>query len=598
MQITSLNLSGFKYFDINTQINFKDNHTSLLADSDSEQKYYLFEAILGVLFGLTSEEKINFRDLDGSVQTFTGMLTIEFSNRTMLIERDFETDFVACLLSSNKVAKPFYQGKDIIINGSPRPYIKILSEFFSITEKDTILEICYDADANNPKNIFGLLSTFYMLVSPQYKMADSASLIKTDKFDNTLLNPLESNKATGEQIELLKKKKSFLTDLLIIDSRMNEINHDLVQLQKLNYLIQNKSKHNDALLLDLKRRFPDIYKENALELRAEVLLWKTLKQKKIENEVELDNTNSRIKQLKRLIENDYATYKNVPETFESDFDRFGKLKAELTEKRKLIDELKNKMNYSENKLKQKKQNKWLLLITAPIFTLVLSLFVFGPFWLLIIPETIIVIFAVLLYFGHINETIQAEIFHINEDKRLIDIRMQEIESEIKHIFFNNPLFKDEEYLIIHLDRFKKYSKYQTELYGLKQKQTALYEELHSEQLTKQILKFEDKYSDKINIDRYDIESYLDRFVEAQHEINESQQENVNYPGVDTILSIKHKYQVALNSLKSYRDKAAEFIKIDIEKTELEISNLNRQIRKLESTNDEQQFDPAKIGDIV
>ncbi len=598
MQITSLNLSGFKYFDIDTQINFKDKRNSLLTDSDSEQKYYLFEAILGVLFGLTSEEKINFRDMDGSVQTFTGMLTIEFSNRTMLVERDFETDFVACLLSTNKVVKPFYQGKDIIINGSSRPYIKILSEFFSITEKDTILEICYDADANNPKNIFGLLSTFYLLVSPQYKIADSLALINTDKFDKILLHPLESKKSTEEQIEHLKKKKSFLTDLLIIDSRMNEISHELEQLQILINLIQNKSKHNDALLLDLKRRFPDIYKENALELRADVLLWKTLKQKKIENEVELDNTNSRIKQLKRLIENDYATYKKVPETFESDFDRFGKLKAELSEKRKLADELKNKMKNSENKLKRKKQNRWLFLIMTPIFTLLVSLFVFGPFWLLIIPEAIIVIFAVLLYFGHINETIRAEIFHVNEDKRLLEIRIQEIESEIKHIFFNNPLFKDEEYLIIHLDRFKKYSKYQTELYELKQKETALYEELHSEQLTKQILKFEDKYSDNINIDRYDIESYLDRFVEAQREINESQQENVHYPGVDTISSIKHKYTVALNNLKSYRDKATEFIKIEIEKTEFEIGNLNRQIRKLESTSDEQQFDPAKIGDIV
>ena len=598
MQITSLNLSGFKYFDIDTQINFKDNPNSLLSGSDSDQKYYLFEAILGVLFGLTSEEKINFRDLDGSVQTFTGMLTIEFSNRTMLIERDFETDFVACLLSSNKEVKPFYQGKDIILNGTPRPYIKILSEFFSITEKDTILEICYDADANDPKNIFGLLSTFYMLVSPQYKITDSASLIDTDKFDNILLDPLESKKSTEEQIEYLKKKKSFLTNLLSIDSRMNEINHDLEQLQKLIYLIQNKSKHNDAVLLDLKRRFPDIYKENALELRVDVLLWKSLKQKKIEKEVELENTNSRIKHVKRLIENDYATYKKVPETFESDFDRFGKLKAELSEKRKSVTELTNKLNHNENKLKRKKQNKWLFLITAPVSTLLLTLYVFGPFWLLIIPETIIVILAVLLYFGHINETVRAEIFHLNEDKRLIEIRMQEIESEIKHIFFNNPLFKDEEYLIIHLDRFKKYSKYQTELYGLKQKQAALYEELHSEQLTKQILNFEDRYSYKINIDRYDIESYLDRFVEAHREIKEHQRENLNYPGVDAISSIKRKYLVTFNNLKSYRDKAAEFIKVDAEKTELEIGNLNRQLRELETTSEEQQFDPAKIGDIV
>ena len=598
MQITSLNISGFKYFDIDTQINFKENRSHLLTGRDSDQKYYIFEAILGVLFGLASEEKINFRDLDGTTHTFTGMLTLDLSDRTMLIERDFETDFVACLLSSKKEVKPFYQGKDIIQNGTPRPYMKMLSDFFSVTDKDTILEICYDADANDPKNLFGLLSTFYILVSPQFKISESAKLIENKEFDNSLLVPLDTIKSTEDQIEFLKKKKSFLTDLLIIDSRTKEFNHDLEKLQELIHLIQNKSKHNEAVLSDLKRRFPDIYNENAFQLRADILLWKSLREKKIEKEIELENTTARIKQVNRLIETDYATYKRVPETFESDFDRFGQLKTELREKRKIIDEFKNKLRIAEKKLKRKQQKRWLLLFTIPALTLLFSLLLFGPFWILIIPETIIVILAVLLYFGHINETIRAEIFHFNEDKRLVEIRMQEIESEIKHIFFNNPLFKDEEYLIIHLDRFKKYSKYHTELYGLKQKQAALYEELQSEPLTKQILKLEDKYSDKVNIDRFDVEDYLDRFVEAQRELKHQPQEDENYPGVDAISAIKRKYLVALNNLKTYREKAAEFLKVEIEKTELEIGNLSRQIHDLESVGEGQQFDPAKIGDIL
>ena len=226
-----------------------------------------------------------------------------------------------------------------------------------------------------------------------------------------------------------------------------------------------------------------------------------------------------------------------------------------------------------------------------------SLILFGPFWLLIIPETIIVILAVLLYFGHFNESIRAEIFHINEDKRLIEMRMQEIENEIKHIFFNNPLFKDEEYLIIHLDRFKKFSKYQTELYTLKNRQTVLYDELQSEQLTKQIQKFEDKYSDKVNIDRYDIEGYLDRFVGAQGEIESNEQDSNDYPGVDTISSIKRKYLVVINDLKDFSEKAADQLKIINDQIEVEIGNVSRKIREFE-LNGKQQIDPAKIGDVL
>ena len=598
MQITSLNLSGFKYFDVNTQINFKDKQNNLLSNRDSEQKYYIFEVILGVLFGLTSEEKINFRDLDGSTQTFTGMLTVEFSDRTILVERDFETDFVACLLSSHKEVKPFYQGKDFILNGAPRPYLDVLHEFFFTTEKDVILEICYDADANDPKTLLELLSTLYMLLSPQVKIADTASLVNPEKLDTGLLTPPDTRASAKEQIKFLKRKRTLLTDLLIIDSRIHEINYDLEQLQALIHLIQKKGEKNNSHIIELKRHYPDIYEENSLELRADILIWKSLKQRKIEKEIELENTKARMKQVNRLVQSDYAAYQKVPETFESDFDRFGKLKSELAEKRKEIYNFKEKLKALENKLRQKQNNKWFMLVLAPVVTFLISLFIFGPFWLLIIPETIIIILAVMLYFGHINETVRAEIFHANEDKRLTEMRIQEIDNEIKHIFYNNPLFKDEEYLIIHLDRFKKFSKYQSELFALKKKQTLLYDELQSEQLTKQLQKYEDKYSDKINIDRYDIEGYLDRFVEMQQNAQYHGQNNANYPGLETISSIKNKYLATLDELNSFRQKAVKLLNISNGETELEISNVSRKIRKLESKDQEQQFDPAKISEII
>jgi len=379
---------------------------------------------------------------------------------------------------------------------------------------------------------------------------------------------------------------------------MNEIKYNLEQLQSLINSVQHKGKERHSLTEELKRRFPEVHQENALELRADVLAWKSLKQKKIEKEIELENINNRIKQVKRLIHSDYAAYKNVPETFESDFDKFGKLKSELSEKRRDAYEASQKLKRSENKLKRKKQKRWLLLLSVPAIVFMISLFIFGPMWILIIPETVIIILAVLLYFGHVNESIRAEIFHINEEKRLIEIRMQEIESEIRHIFMNNPLFKDEEYLIIHLDRFKKYSKYQTELHELKKKEAAVYEELHSERLTKQLRDYEDKYSEKINIDRFDIEDYLDRFVEAQREAQNEEAEMSRYPGVEMVSAIKRKYLVTLDNLKTFRDKACRQFKIDAGQTETEIGNISNKIRKLESSFKDQQIDPAKISGIV
>jgi len=64
MNIEALNLSGFKNFDLDTKLNFRDEHKNIIFDADDEIKYFVFEAILGVIFGLDSHEKLQFKSAD------------------------------------------------------------------------------------------------------------------------------------------------------------------------------------------------------------------------------------------------------------------------------------------------------------------------------------------------------------------------------------------------------------------------------------------------------------------------------------------------------------------------------------------------------
>lgn len=276
MNIISLNLSGFKNFGLNTQLNFKDKNNNLIFDSESEQKYFIFEAILGVLYGLTIEEKERFRDLENS-KVFTGMITMDFADRTMLIERDFETDFVACLLATPKNVKPFFQGKDFIQNGTQRPYLKMLRSLFPITDKNLILEICYDSKASEPNNLSDLLDSLYLLLSPQFKISEVKNLIQNGKFSNNNFSVPGIDAPIKNQIDYLKWKKAFLIDLLKVDNRMDEIEQDIEKLQNLLQSIQNKDSQKDSAFEEIKKKYPKIHDQNALQFRADVLLWKNLK---------------------------------------------------------------------------------------------------------------------------------------------------------------------------------------------------------------------------------------------------------------------------------------------------------------------------------
>lgn len=579
MQIISLNLSGFKNYDLNTQLNFRDQNNSAIFEREFEQKDFIFESILGVVYGLSAEEKERFRKAESKV--FTGLVTLDFAERTLLIERDFETDFVACLLATPQKIKPFFQGKDIIRSAENRPYLQLLKSLFPITDKNLILEICYNSAPNKAMTLSDLFDTLYLLLSPQIKIAEARNLIQESKLtqENFRIPAIEA--PLNEQIDFLKWKRAYLIDLLKVDSKIDEIDHDLEKLQLLINSIQNKDHKLESALSELKSYYPKIFNHNALQFRADVLLWKSLRDNKIQREVKLENTTTRLKKIQRLIHSDFLNYQDIPKTFEDDINRYQNLKTELSLKEERLVLSDEKLMAMEKQLKLRQKKRRFVLFLLPLLIFLLSYIILGSFWLFIIPETLIVIFAILLYFGHLNETIRADIFNLNEERRMTEFGIREIKHQIIQLIESNPLFKDEEHLALHVDRFRKYKDYLNELKEMKKLKTALYDLLNSEPYTKQIAAYEEKYAELININRPDLEQYLDDFVNAQDKFNGVKSGNFTYPGVDEISILKRKYLISYNELKSVKEKVLKKLKLEPKDIDAALNKITRKLKNLE-----------------
>ena len=126
MIINYIELSGFKGIDQTRRIPLEN-----LAQSDRSDKLFLYKAIHGILFGFNEWQKEFFRGDPKKNRTFTGFIHAESDEKEILIDRDFETNFVAFVVVDNNRFNTIYQGKDFLLNGSHRVYLNSIRSFIS-----------------------------------------------------------------------------------------------------------------------------------------------------------------------------------------------------------------------------------------------------------------------------------------------------------------------------------------------------------------------------------------------------------------------------------------------------------------------------------
>lgn len=577
MEIISLELSGFINYESKTNFNYKDKHNNLIFDMNGQSNSFFFEAILGTIFGFSSEEKVKFRGDPELNKTFTAMITLSLDQRTMIIERDFETDFVACLLSDTKTTRSIFQGKDFAENDFSRPYLQMLRSIFPIIDKELFVEICYDLATNDKRNFSDLLDILYSLLTPQFKFSNVKYLISEGNLqEQECLRALTGT----DPLNKFQCSHKALQHIIKIKKNEDDLQSDI---HKLEVLIEGlKSRYNLSQRSEnlIAQDFPTLVPFNPLQLRADVLIWKSLLDVKEKNEEKLRSYALRTEHLENILKHDLYEYTKLPDTFNKDAQRFKERSLQLSYSKKAYKDYETQIEEMKETMNKGKVFRLGALLIVPLVLFALSYLVLGPLWIFIVPETIITFFILLVFSGHATHKKRNRIYHYTEETHILEKRIRDAQEEKNQLLKKSHLFKEPQYIDSHLQRFKKCRQYQRELRVINRDEMKLNELMVSDTYQGQINRYEDKYGSAIDINRRDLEEYLDRYISVKQELDKRKQNMEFYPAISELQKLCDAHRQGIKELKDARQHMTKALKIENETTDLTkiLDKLDRKIK--------------------
>jgi len=577
MEIISLELCGFKNYEVKTHFNFKDQHNNLIFDMNGRTNSFFFEAILGTIFGFNSEEKVKFHGDPTLNKTFTSMITLSLDQRTMIIERDFETDYVACLLSDTKTTRSIFQGKDFAENSFSRPYLQMLRSIFPIIDKELFVEICYDLATRDKHNFSDLLDILYSLLTPQFKFSNVKYLISEGNLNEQECLKAQKDADRLNKIQCLQKA---VQHIIKIKKNEDELQSDI---NKLEVLIEGlKSRYNLSQRSEnlIAQDFPTLVPFNSLQLRADVLIWKSLLGVKEKNEEKLRSYALRTEHLENILKHDLYEYTKLPNTFNKDAQRFKERSLQLSYSKNAYKDYETQIEEMKETINKGKLFRLGALFIVPLILFALSYMVLGPLWIFIVPETIISFFIILVFSGHASHKKRNRIYRYTEETHILEKRIRDTQEEINLLIKKSHLFKEPQYIDSHLQRHKKYQQYQRELRVIKRDEMKLKELMTSDVYEGQIKRYEEKYGSAVDINRRDLEEYLDKYISAKQELDKRKQNIEFYPAISELQKLCDAHYQGIKELKDARQHMTKILKIENGSTDLSdiLDKLDRKIK--------------------
>lgn len=563
MEIVSLQLSGFKNYEVNTQLDFIDQNNQLIFDTDSEKKILIFEAILGIMFGFNNQEKARHRGDQEKNKTFTGLITLKLDERTMIIERDFETDFVACLLSDTKHTRPIFQGKDYVEGNYTRPYLHMLKSIFPIIDKELFFDVCYDFASSPSHRLSDLLESLYLLLTPHFKFSSCRELVQQAEI---MMNTLSSEKAVPDSMQdimqSMERQRRGLEFVIKIQQLSDRLNGDVEKLNLLMEKIRKKKHHLFSTQSNVNEKFSLLQPFNPLQLRADILLWKSLQSIKEKNEESLNQLNQKRRKIENILNRDLAEYSRLPESFSKEMANYKKMMAQLSKHKHTLQANQTEISTIRHKLNTWKKIGLLLLIILFPAIFGVSYYLFEPMWSLIIPESIFIFLMIAALLGHISNKYRTRIYSAEEELHLVQKKIHDMEQEIKTIRSKFHLMEIPEHLDAHLERFKKYKQLQAEVKRIEKEKGRITSLLTSDSYTRRLPDYRRRYSQIIDINRPDLENFLDEFVAAKDEISRLEAAISTQPAPEEILELSRRYSRSIAELKSSQNHIMEALHLE------------------------------------
>ena len=557
MKILSLKLCGFESFSDEALFQLDRTYNDFVLFGEEEKQLKIFQCILGVLFGFNIEEKEDFRSKDNNNRVFTGLITIDLSEGVLLIERDFETDIVASIITNNKKSFPVFQGKDTVLHAEKRAYIHKLNSIFHLTDKHVLYDICTSALDDNSLTLSSLLDMLELLLEQKLKIKRYKKLHKAAK---TIYN------------SLFKDKKTLSPDniSLVLKGAREQYYHIKQTLEQL----KAESMAFDGIGLRLKKRIgptlEGIPENDPGEFKKEVLLWKKLRSNKVAFENKLKQIRERQRYLQNLIREKFVIYKKLPDSFEEDIKIYSSLNSKLTKEKEHFNELRSEINENTLLYSVYKRRRAISLFIFPPLVFGLSYFIFGPNWLFNIPETLFAVLLVIFYFGHKMNTLKVQRYHLDVDYHIVQKNIRDLNDKLRLKRETTPLVEDADFSDTHVERFKEFIHTKKELRRLSKAEHKIKKMLNTPLYNEKLPELIRKYASLINIERDDLEHYLDEFIRNDKSFEELKyiKESRSYAEIDRLKSI---YDIIIGDFVHLLDKYEIQIGSLVEKSKMHTS---------------------------
>ena len=560
--------------------NFKDKNNQLIFDMDGPEKKIFFEILLGVIFGFNNSEKEQFRGDPSLNKTYTAVLTMALDLRTMIIERDFETDFTACLISDPKSIHSVFQGKDCVENSSSRPFLQVLKSIFPIIDKELFEEICYQSVNQENSNFSEVLNILYFLLTPEFKFSKIPSLknkCKTIERDNNLEN------INGSQINKYYSLYRAVEHLLKISNYEKQISDDKDKLELLVKRLQTRIGLSKATEKALSAKFSALSSFSPVQLKADIQIWKSLNSIVEINEKKLRDLKMRKVEINNILKSEFAIYPNLPKTFKEDVRYFKEKQLEIN----YLTELHKDAEYMFKKEKERQTQflRYFIEISAGISTAFVSavFFIQRSAWTMSLLLMMLLILISTVPYRMMQKKKKVILDEYRSETDELKDKIENIKAECDKMSKISKAMDVQHDIDIHIQNYTKYEDCQAELEDVQNEIYQIKDLIYSDEYQVRISEFKKKYRDSININQKDLDELLDEYIKISETSNKYRQNLNSSPALETLHQLIALHSKKIKEIKSVRLQFTKSQSIEINSEPLSevLDKIDRKIKNLE-----------------
>jgi len=544
------------------------------------EKLFFYETILGVIFGFEDPEKQKYRGDPALNKTFTAVLTISLDQRTMIIERDFETDFVAYLISDTESSHCVFQGKDKVDNDNVRPYTRVLQSIFQIIDKKLFLEVGQQLLEQADSKLSDYIDILCFLLTPERILHKANALInKCIILEQEGISAIKS----GSQIVKYRKLHQAVKHLMTMKDYEDHIQSDKLKLDSLIKKIQSKQDLTRQMKELVNIKFSGISSFDPVQLRADVEIWKSLQNVVALNEKKLRELKGRKRHIKNILKSELSEFANVPQTFKEDVQYFNDSKLRLNYINEAHKDYTYLLEQAQNEYR-KINNNFITIsfLNVFVFFLVSSLIV-GPAWSIVLPLAvfpILVLFPVSLF---VQSKKKKKINKYQLEANHLEDEVNSVKTQSAHIAENIKSMQGQFEIEILIQKYQNFQDFKGESQSIQEEIGQLTELILSDEYQGQIDQFKRKYGQAIDIHRDDLEKYLDDYQKATDDFTKLKQNLGSYPAMKKMRIFVRSYTDKISDLKKTRLRLTKALNIENGTTTLieALEKLDRKIMNLE-----------------